>query len=267
MARSVSVLNYAFAIGKIKALEKSLIREEVFKEAIQMDLGGALRLFVEADLYSEELLKATDSRKLEEVLELEAYRLRGTVSELLLDKGLLALLDMNSLEAAQACLAHYRSGFLKGLLMRYIDFHNIKTFVRLRVAGARLEDLMLRLRCCGYIGREAFAELYPKDTAEFIRRLEYVHTDTGIIDYAQHLRDPLQKAFREGSFVALEKALQDQLIRALSPARYITFGPEPILAYYFAKMNEIQLVRMVILAKLLSVPQELTEARVNEAYA
>ena len=77
--RGQSYLNYAFAVGKIRALEKFLIQGEVFEEALASGLNEALRLFVESDLYSEELLHIRDSRSLEEVLGRELLRLKKTI--------------------------------------------------------------------------------------------------------------------------------------------------------------------------------------------
>ncbi|MGE5197873.1 MAG: V-type ATPase subunit [Deltaproteobacteria bacterium] len=53
----------------------------------------------------------------------------------------------------------------------------------------------------------------------------------------------------------------------LKPAKYFTFGPEPLIAYYFAKNNEIGLIRMIILAKLNDVPAAIVKERLNTVYA
>jgi len=81
------------------------------------------------------------------------------------------------------------------------------------------------------------------------------------------LGEAIRKLERESSFVALEKEINDFLIQILKPAKYLSFGPEPILAYYFAKVNEINLIRMIILAKLNNVPSDLVKERLNNVYA
>jgi V/A-type H+-transporting ATPase subunit C len=67
--------------------------------------------------------------------------------------------------------------------------------------------------------------------------------------------------------VALEKASHNFLMQALKPAKYLSFGPEPILAYYFAKVNELNLIRMIVLAKLNAVSLDLVKERLNTVYA
>jgi V/A-type H+-transporting ATPase subunit C len=94
-----------------------------------------------------------------------------------------------------------------------------------------------------------------------------VHKHQQLIDYASFLREPIQKLESEESFVALEKAMNDFLIEVLRPAKYLVFGPEPLLAYYFAKVKEINLMRMIILSKLNNVSSELVRRRLNSVYA
>ena len=67
--------------------------------------------------------------------------------------------------------------------------------------------------------------------------------------------------------MALEKAICDFLMRELRTAKYVTFGPEPVVAYYFARVNEINLMRMIILAKLNNFSSEFVKERLNLTYA
>lgn len=265
--KKASPLNYAFAVGKIRALEKFLIRQEVFEEAIESDFNEALRLFVESDLYSDELLHVKDSRHLEKALNQELIKLKELISGLILDKALLGLLELDSLKYIEEILKNYPSEFLKNYFRCQIDMHNIKSFLRLYILKEPQAKLEAALTCEGFIKIKDFLVLYPLDLTVFLNRLEYVHTPHGIIDYAYHLQEAIQKVAQENAFVALEKAINDFLIQTLKPAKYLAFGPEPLLAYYFAKVNEINLMRMVILAKLNDVTSDLVKGRLNAVYA
>jgi len=265
--KKISPLNYAFAIGKIRALEKFLIREEVFQEAIESGLSEALRLFVESDLYSDELLHIRDSGHLEIVLNQELLKLKNLIRNLLLDKGLIDLIELKTVERAQDIIKSYPSEFLEGYLRHLIDMHNIKTFLRLYVLKEPQEKLKNLLICDGFIRREDFLKIYGQDLSVFLKCLEYIHAHNQILDYAAFLREPIQKVQQENSFVALEKAICDFLIQVLRGAKYLSFGPEPVLAYYFAKVNEINLIRMIILAKLNNASVDLIKARLNSVYA
>jgi vacuolar-type H+-ATPase subunit C/Vma6 len=262
-----SILNYAFSIGKIRTLEKFLIKSEVLAEAIELDFQEALRLIVESGLYTDELLHVKDSQQLEAILNQELVKLKKLTSGLILDKELLGLLEPNLLERIADILKIYPSRFLQNYFMHLIDLNNIKTFLRLYILNQPEEKLKDALTLEGFIKKEFFLKFYQQDLSVFLKRLEYVKKDSQILDYTSVLREPIGKLERENSFVSLEKATNDFLIQVLKPAKYISFGPEPVLAYYFAKVNEINLIRMIILAKLNGVPNDLVKERLNRVYA
>lgn len=266
-AKKVSPLNYAYAVGKVRALENFLIRQEVFDEAIESSLAEALRLFVEADLYSDELLHVKNSQQLEAILNQELVNLKKLIRDLLLDKELFSLVELNTLTCAENILKTYQSEFLEDYLAHLIDMHNIKTFLRLYILKEPQEILAELLTCEGFLKKEAFLKLYSQDLVAFLTQLEYVHKRACIIEYASFLKDAIEKLEKENSFLYLEKAMNDFLIFALRIAKYINFGPEPVLAYYFAKVNEMNLVRLIILAKLNNLSTEIVKERLNSVYA
>jgi vacuolar-type H+-ATPase subunit C/Vma6 len=248
-------------------LEKFLIKQEVFEGAIESTLSEALKLFVESDLYSEELLHIKDGQQLEAILNQELFKLKKLISDLLLDKELIGLIEFNTLECAENILRSYPSEFLRSYIRYVIDMHNIKTFLRLYWLKESQEKLRASLTCDGFIKRDVFLKLYTGDLSSFLNRLEYVHTSSRIIDYTLFLREAIEKLEKENSFVILEKAINDFLIQVLKPAKYLSFGPEPVLAYYFGKRNEINLIRMIILSKLNNVSSNLVKERLSNVYA
>jgi V/A-type H+-transporting ATPase subunit C len=267
MKNRASPLNYSFAVGKIRALEKFLIAQSVFEEAIEQGLSEALRLFVESDLYSDELLQIKDSSQLEIILSKEKESLKEFINKLILDKDLLGLLEPDLLDRIESILKAYPSPFLEDYFMHLIDMHNIKTFLRLYTLKEPQGSLKKYLSYEGFIKRKDFLKLYTQDLSAFLNRLEYVHKHNLVFDYAFFLREAIIKIEKEDSFVLLEKAISDFLIQILRLAKYLAFGPEPILAYYFAKVNELNLIRMIILAKLNNIPVDLPRDRLNLVYA
>lgn len=266
MGKVASPLNYAFAIGKIRALEKFLIKEEVFKEAVDSNLQDALRLFVESNLYGEDLLHVKDGQQLEAILNQELLKLRKLINNLLLNKELLGLTQINNFSKAKGLVKKYKSEFLSDYLFHLIDMHNVKTFLRLYILKEPLDVLKASLIEEGFIKVEVFIKAYNRDLSFFLNRLEYVHKRSSIVNYASFLQDAIKRLEQDNSFVILEKAIADFLIRILQPAKYLSFGPEPLLAYYFAKVNEINLIRMVILTKLNNVYNDLAIERLNAVY-
>jgi V/A-type H+-transporting ATPase subunit C len=217
-------------------------------------------------MYSDELLHVKNSRELEKILEQETQRLKDTVRDLILDKDLLCLLDIENLGETCLTCRIFDSPFLHDYMNYLVDMHNIKTFLRLYVLGQPQEILSQHLSCEGFIKREDFLEFYKQDIMAFLTRLEYIHTTGKIVDYAYYLGEAISKTIKEKSFAVLERAINDFLMQVLLPAKYMTFGPEPVFAYYFARRNEISLMRMIILAKLNSMPSGLVKTRLNKVY-
>lgn len=265
--KRASVLDYTYAVAKVRALEKFLIRQEVFAEAIGRSLNEALRLFVESGLYGDEILHIKNSAQLESALNQELIKLKKLVNDLILDKELLCLIELNDFAGAKRVLHNFKSGFLNNYFSVLIDTHNIKTLLRFRLTQEPKEKLAASLISGGYIEAKDLLELYEQEAAALINRLEYVHQGFRTVDYAFYLGEAIKSLMADNSFVALEKTINDFLTEMLKPAKYFTFGPEPVLAYYFAKVNEINLMRMVILAKLNDFPQSLVNERLSSVYA
>jgi len=260
-------LNYTFAVGKIHALENFLIKPDVFTEAIELHLGEALRLFAESDLYSDEILHVRDSQQLEAVLNQESLKLKTLVLGLILDEKLKDIVTADTLERLEGALGNYPSEFLRDYSMHLVDMHNIKTFLRLYILKEPQEKLEAALNHEGFLRKADLLKLYPQDLTAFLNQLEYVHKHYRTIDYTYHLGEAIHRTVKESSFIYLEKAIADFLMEILKPAKYIIFGPEPVLAYYLAKVNEMNLIRLIILAKLNQVSADIVKERLNNVYA
>lgn len=262
-----SSLNYAFSVGKIRALEKYLIKKEVFEEAIRTSLDETLRLFVESNLYGEELLGVNSSGALEELLNKEKETIKKLISGLIIDKKILSVLDLDNLGAARAIFESYRSPLLCDYIRHLADMHNIKTFLRLYTLKEPIDLLKSKLAGGGFVGAEIFVNSYSQDLSFFLNRLEHVHKRYEVINYSSFFSEGIRRVEKENSFVTLEKAVNDFLIEILLPAKYLSFGFEPVVAYYFAKLNEINLIRMIILSKLNDLPDTIMKERLNNVYA
>jgi len=260
-------LDYAFAVGKIRALERFLIRREVFEEALDAELQDALKLFVESDSYSEKLLHVSTSGELENVLSEELKSVVNLVSRLLRDKKLLELLTSEDLSACRSIANECGSGFLSDYFTHMTDMYNIKTLLRLRLLKEPKTKCEALITAGGFLQRKELIKLYDQDMNNLLHRLEYVHKRGQIVNYAFYLKNSIEKAEKTLSFISLEKAIADFLMEILKPAHYVSFGPEPVLAYYFAKVNEINLIRMIILVKLNTMPVDVARERMNTVYA
>jgi len=264
--RVVSPLNYAYAIGRIRALERRLLSRETLAKMIDADPADAMRLLTETGFGGGESAHIGDGAALEALLEKERRQLAALVDGLLLDDDLRPLLANEPLPAVPALLRRRPRGFLADFLRQWIDVENLRTFVRRRLLEDPPERLAAALLPEGNLSEREWLTLYSLDTTALLHRLEYVRLPDRLLDYRRELGEAVQATLRERSFSHLEKSIHDFFIARLKPAKFMAFGPEPLLAFYFARRNEIDLVRLVMLGKINDVPVERLKNRINDVY-
>lgn len=267
MREKINPLDFAAAVGKVRVLERTLIKSEVFDEANQVDLQEALRFFVEAGGYPEDILHVKNSGDVEEILSREQGRLKKMAGDLLKHETLLRIVELENLTTALSAAQEYGDEFVSDHIRHVIDMHNIKTFLRLYVLKEPVEMLSGMIECDGFVEKQTFTGLYTQDIAAFTARLAFVHKRCSVVDYAAVLKDGIDKLLRENSFIVLESRISSFLMQSLKPAKYLAFGPAAVIAYYFAKVNEIKLIRLVILAKMNGLSPDLVKERLSNVYA
>ena len=214
---------YAYAVGRVRALETELIPPEIFRNAVSADtLAKALNVLAEA-AHEEEIKKIKNSQNLESFLEERALRFRETIIRLLDDTELSEVLFnlQDNLEAAKININKVNLEFLH-VLRRHTE--NLK----------ELSDA-LRLNL-----KDKTASFFP--------------TDYGRV--ARPAAEAKQKQ-EKGCWLLFEKLKAEFMADSLAAGKHITFGPEPVISYYFAKKNENRLLRWVILGKLNQVPKDM----------
>jgi len=214
--------DYAYAVGRVRALETGLISPEIFRSAVFGSLTEALNILSES-AGEEGIKKIRNSHDLERFLKERALRSQAIVMQLLGDyelSGALFGLSEN-LEAVKAKVEESELEFLRGLF-RHTE---------------KLKELSDALR------------LSLQEKTE-----RFFQTDYGSV--ARPVSEAKQEQ-AENSWIFFEKLKDGFMADFRTSAKYITFGPEPIISYYFAKANENRLLRWVILGKLNQVPPDM----------
>ncbi len=136
---------------------------------------------------------------------------------------------------------------------KYAALYDIKTALRLAETGKKSETVLdavvdnplldaqtLRLSASKSVG----------DVLSFIEGTEF---------------SALSDAYKN-SYAAFERACAEMLAAELESARYVSFGTEPIIAYYIAKKNEINTVRMILNCKAAKIPSLKIRERMCDVY-
>ena len=254
-------LDYIYAVGRTRALERHLVQRAVFEEAAEMkDFQAALKLVYDAGRYPEALVRVGDSAALDEVLNAEEEALKREMTELIPDKDVLeACLQASRPERALAAAERSGYPFLKDHLRCRIDLGNIKVFLRAKYQGLSAERLQAQLREGGFIRKK-----------EFIDRFALATLDLSEVPDSSAYREVWGKSVtalsERETFIPLERGIEDFLMKDLRRARSITFGPEPVFAYGQAKKRELALVHILVIGTMNSIPVELLQERISETY-
>jgi len=132
-----------------------------------------------------------------------------------------------------------KSIFLQSLFRTKIDLTNIRTMLRLKWREGEQRDVFVE---GGFIElsryRQGIDIEYKALPGLFFATPYYEIIEAGV-DYLNS----------ESSFLRLEQQCERHLINFLKTTNTITAGPQPIIAYFLMKENEIRKVRLVLTCK------------------
>ncbi|MBN1272672.1 MAG: V-type ATPase subunit [Candidatus Aminicenantes bacterium] len=256
-----SRLDYAYAVGRIRALEKGLISKSDFWEAVEeKNLISALKVLFDAGAYTEGLVEAQNSRDLDEYLAQEETEVLQMVKKLFSDEKLYSLVAEKKSPEELFTLAK-ASGlpFLIDYFRHSIDLGNLKIFSRVKYLGLGKEILTKNIMAGGYVSGSMLLDSLDLNWSEVGDKLRA----TPYFDLWTQGTDTLAE---EETFVALERGSEDFIMNFLKRAKYIVFGPEPVFAFAVAKRREIRLIRLVGIGKFNGIPDGILKKRIGETY-
>lgn len=256
-----SRLDYAYAVGRVRVLEKRLIERVVFSEASEeSDFSSALKVIFDAGDFSEEMVQIRDSNGLDEYLEKEEKNLYRLMREILLEEDILKIFLEESYPERALSLserAHY--SFIKGYIRHKIDLGNLKILCRVKYSGIRREKFEQLILKGGFLDEKILIQNFDLSFAEIGEKLQA----SSYHELWTQATDVLEE---QETFVELERRIEDFLVTYLKKAKYIVFGPEPIFAYGQAKRRELSLVRLLGIGKINQIPPDILKERISKTY-
>lgn len=256
-----SRLSYAYAVGWVRALEKGLIEQAVFKEASEeKDLARVLKVIFDAGDFTDELIQIKDTDELDEYIHKEEEAIKSLMGKILLEEDLLKIFEIED-DPDNAMSVVEKSGysFILDYVRHKIDLSNLKILLRAKYRGLsrdKFESLVLKK---GFLDQKWLLECFDLSFGEIGEKMKfspYKNIWAGAVDSMEE---------RE-TFLELERGIEDFLMGFLKKAKYIVFGPEPVLAYGLAKKRELRLVRLLGIGKVNQIPVDLLKERISETY-
>lgn len=151
------------------------------------------------------------------------------------------------------------SFFLCALYKIDIDLTNIKTLTRAKWAKTEKRKFSRGLIEGGFISCNEFLNAYDEAEENLWERFRFT-------PYSHILSEAVPAIFEKNSFLKLEKLCDDTFLEFLKITRFLTFGVEPVISYYYAKENEFRILRLLFTASIYGIEQDILKERLPGVY-
>lgn len=149
--------------------------------------------------------------------------------------------------------------FILEHIVHRIDLANVKTFIRAKNLKKPLEFIKNDLIEGGKINPRELINAYDQNIENAFPIL------------TSGFRDPkIQQAIKEfyniDNFWKLEKAVEEHEMRFFRQTKYMSYGPEVVIAYSLVKRDSARNLRLIMSAKIAGLPSEEIRERIREIY-
>jgi vacuolar-type H+-ATPase subunit C/Vma6 len=256
-----SRLDYAYAVGRVRALENFLVARSTFLEAAEeKNFSSALKIIFDEGQFHQEKIDIEDADQLDAFLEKEDTALRDLISRILHDSEMERIvLDVHYPTSILPLSRKRGLLFVTDFLRHKIDLGNLKILCRAKYLGLASDRWHGLLQRGGFMDMKLLRESFDLSYGEIGDKIQASPYHSVWIQATDELDE-------KGTFLVLEREFENFLMFFLRKAKYIVFGPEPVFAYAQAKLRELKLFRLLGVGKLNQIPVEILKQRMSETY-
>jgi V/A-type H+/Na+-transporting ATPase subunit C len=149
--------------------------------------------------------------------------------------------------------------FLIDYIKKLIDLNNIKLFLRMKIQNKDVELYKSAFLRNGTIPCRKFEEAFDLKIEDFPQTISAT-------PYLSLVEKGIKHYEEEKTFIYLEREMENHLTDYIKKAKFITFGPEPLIAYFLAKKNNALIIRMIMVNKLNNIEPVEIEKRLRNLY-
>lgn len=140
-----------------------------------------------------------------------------------------------------------------------IDMINVKAFIRIKLQE-RGRDFMEKIFLeGGHLDKDLFLNNMNDPLESFASRIS--HTD-----HFKWVKGGIEEYIKAGDVGSIEKYGDNFIIAYIKDAKYVSFGPQPIIAFIIASENEIKMLRIILASKRNDVSPEAIRERLRDVY-
>jgi V/A-type H+-transporting ATPase subunit C len=140
-----------------------------------------------------------------------------------------------------------------------VDLSNLKTLLRIKKQKKDREFLQQALLEGGTIDIDTLVQLLNESNENIISKLDYTN-------YSEVLKNGIDEFSKTGRLNKFEMLSDNFIMNFIKDAKYVSFGAEPLLAYIYAKENEIKIVRIIMVGKLNNIAADVIRERLRDIY-
>lgn len=248
----VDLMSIKYRYHNLKVLLKGKFLGKDFSNML-IDLGkedlSDLKRKIDADNYNE--LKGNIQKAVEEaVIDFEANKDPQKI-DIIVDSFMYKeLVDIKK-------SVNYK--FTDKLVDAMIDSTNIKTLLRVKKQGKGREFASEVIVSGGAIDKDTLVSIINETPENIISKLSFSV-------YSDMIKDGIEGYISTNSANLLEKLSDNYVMDLMKGAKLVTFGPERILSYIYAKETEIKIIRIIMVGKLNNIAEEVIRERLRDLY-
>lgn len=149
--------------------------------------------------------------------------------------------------------------FTDKLVNAMIDSTNVRTLLRVKKQGKGREFASEVLVTGGSISKDTLVAIINETPENIISKLS-----TSI--YSDLIKEGVESYIATNSANLLEKLSDNYIMDLMKSGKLVTFGPERILSYIYAKETEIKIIRIIMVGKLNNITEEVIRERLRDIY-
>ena len=150
--------------------------------------------------------------------------------------------------------------FINNLVKAMIDSTNIRTLLRVKKQNKNRDFAKDVIVEGGDIDSSKLVALLSESPENIMSKLQ-----SSI--YSNLVKEGFEGYISTESASLLEKLSDNYIMDLMKSSKLVTFGPEKILSYIYAKETEIKVIRIIMVGKLNNIAEEVIRERLRDIYA
>lgn len=150
--------------------------------------------------------------------------------------------------------------FIDNLVKAMIDSTNIRTLLRIKKQNKGRDFAQEVIVDGGAIDSSKLISLLNESPENIMSKLQSTI-------YSELIKEGFEGYITTESASLLEKLSDNYIMELMKDSKLVTFGPEKLLSYIYAKETEIKVIRIIMVGKLNNIAEEVIRERLRDIYA